>query len=111
LDQLVEQFTTQEPYSKAQRVFVIVDNGSAHPGYDRNTQVSYPNLTPGGNAAGRSGSLEPRSMSVVPRYCQFEGLRWSRRFRPEPSVGERSVPWASRGRRRDSTRTLGPVRG
>lgn len=28
-DALVEQFMTVEPYSKAQRVFVIVDNGSA----------------------------------------------------------------------------------
>jgi hypothetical protein len=31
-DALVEQFMTVEPYSKAQRVFVIVDNGSAHRG-------------------------------------------------------------------------------
>lgn len=31
-DALVEQFMSQPPYSKAQRVFVIVDNGSAHRG-------------------------------------------------------------------------------
>ena len=31
-DQLVEQFMSVEPYNKAQRVFVIVDNGSAHRG-------------------------------------------------------------------------------
>jgi len=31
-DQLVEQFMTVEPYCKARRVFVIVDNGSAHRG-------------------------------------------------------------------------------
>ena len=31
-DQLVEQFMTVEPYRKARRVFVIVDNGSAHRG-------------------------------------------------------------------------------
>jgi hypothetical protein len=31
-DQLVEQFMSIEPYSKAQRVFVIVDNRSAHRG-------------------------------------------------------------------------------
>jgi len=31
-DELVEQFMSVEPYSKAQRVFVIVDNGSAHRG-------------------------------------------------------------------------------
>ena len=31
-DALVEQFMSIEPYSKAQRVFVIVDNGSAHRG-------------------------------------------------------------------------------
>jgi hypothetical protein len=29
---LVEQFMSVEPYSNAQRVFVIVDNGSAHGG-------------------------------------------------------------------------------
>lgn len=31
-DKLVEQFMSVEPYSKAQRVFVIADNGSAHRG-------------------------------------------------------------------------------
>jgi hypothetical protein len=31
-DALVEQFMSVEPYSKARRVFVIVDNGSAHRG-------------------------------------------------------------------------------
>ena len=31
-DALVDQFMSVEPYSKAQRVFVIVDNGSAHRG-------------------------------------------------------------------------------
>jgi hypothetical protein len=31
-DTLVDQFMSQPPYSKAQRVFVIVDNGSAHRG-------------------------------------------------------------------------------
>ena len=46
-DQLVEQFMTVEPYSKAQRVFVIVDNGSAHRGQrsiDR-LQGAWSNLT------------------------------------------------------------------
>jgi hypothetical protein len=45
-DELIEQFMTQEPYSKAQRVFVIVDNGSAHRGQrsiDR-LQGAWPNL-------------------------------------------------------------------
>lgn len=45
-DQLVEQFMSVEPYSKAQRVFVIVDNGSAHRGQssiDR-LQGAWPNL-------------------------------------------------------------------
>ncbi len=45
-DQLVEQFMTQAPYSTAQRVFVIVDNGSAHRGQrsiDR-LQGAWPNL-------------------------------------------------------------------
>ena len=31
-DALVDQFMSQPPYDKAQRVFVIVDNGSAHRG-------------------------------------------------------------------------------
>jgi hypothetical protein len=45
-DALVEQFMTVEPSSKAQRVFVIVDNGSAHRGkrsIDR-LQGTWPNL-------------------------------------------------------------------
>ena len=45
-DALVEQFMSVEPYSKAQRVFVIVDNGSAHRGkksIDR-LQGAWPNL-------------------------------------------------------------------
>ena len=47
-DQLVEQFMSVEPYSKAQRVFVVVDNGSAHRGQrsiDR-LQGAWPNLIP-----------------------------------------------------------------
>lgn len=46
-DQLIEQFMTVEPYSKAQRVFVIADNGSAHRGQrsiDR-LQGDHKNLT------------------------------------------------------------------
>ena len=45
-DQLVDQFMSVEPYSKAQRVFVILDNGSAHRGQrsiDR-LQGAWPNL-------------------------------------------------------------------
>ena len=45
-DALVEQFMSVEPYNKAQRVFVIVDNGSAHRGkrsIDR-LQGAWPNL-------------------------------------------------------------------
>jgi hypothetical protein len=45
-DALVEQFMNQPPYNKAQRVFVIVDNGSAHRGQrsiDR-LQGAWPNL-------------------------------------------------------------------
>jgi hypothetical protein len=45
-DALVDQFMSVEPYSKAQRVFVIVDNGSAHRGQrsvDR-LQGAYDNL-------------------------------------------------------------------
>ena len=43
---LVEQFMTVEPYASAQRVFLIVDNGSAHRGQrsiDR-LQGAWPNL-------------------------------------------------------------------
>jgi hypothetical protein len=45
-DALVEQFMSAEPYGSAQRVFVIVDNGSAHRGQrsiDR-LQGAWPNL-------------------------------------------------------------------
>ena len=45
-DAPVEQFMSTKPYSKAQRVFVIVDNGSAHRGQrsiDR-LQGAWPNL-------------------------------------------------------------------
>lgn len=45
-DALVEQFMSTPPYSKAQRVFVIVDNGSAHRGKAsiRRLQGRYKNL-------------------------------------------------------------------
>jgi len=45
-DKLVEQFMSVEPYSKAQRVFVIVDNGSAHRGKKsiKRLQGRYKNL-------------------------------------------------------------------
>jgi hypothetical protein len=45
-DALIEQFMSSEPYASAQRVFVIVDNGSAHRGkrsIDR-LQGAWPNL-------------------------------------------------------------------
>jgi hypothetical protein len=45
-DQLIEQFMSVEPYRSAQRVFVVVDNGSAHRGrrsIDR-LQGAWPNL-------------------------------------------------------------------
>jgi DDE superfamily endonuclease len=45
-DALVEQFMSQHPYSRAQRVFLILDNGSAHRGQrsiDR-LQCAWPNL-------------------------------------------------------------------
>ncbi len=46
-DALVEQFMSQHPYANAQRVFLVVDNGSAHRGkrsIDR-LQGAWPNLT------------------------------------------------------------------
>jgi hypothetical protein len=45
-DKLVDQFMTVEPYSKARRVFVIVDNGSAHRGKKSITRLEgrYKNL-------------------------------------------------------------------
>ena len=45
-DALIEQFMSVEPYRSAQRVFVVVDNGSAHRGQrsiDR-LQGAWPNL-------------------------------------------------------------------
>jgi len=47
-DALVEQFMSVEPYASAQRVFLIVDNGSAHRGQrsiDR-LQGAWPGLIP-----------------------------------------------------------------
>lgn len=45
-DQLVEQFMTQHPYNRAQRVFLIIDNGSAHRGKRsiNRLQGAWPNL-------------------------------------------------------------------
>jgi hypothetical protein len=45
-DKLIEQFMTVEPYSNARRVFVIVDNGSAHRGKAsiKRLQSRYENL-------------------------------------------------------------------
>jgi hypothetical protein len=45
-DALIEQFMNQHPYRNAQRVFLVIDNGSAHRGkrsIDR-LQGSWPNL-------------------------------------------------------------------
>ena len=45
-DALVEQFMSQHPYRAAQRVFLVLDNGSAHRGkrsIDR-LQGAWPNL-------------------------------------------------------------------
>ena len=64
-DPLVEQFMSVEPYSKAQRVFVIVDNGSAHRGQrsiDR-LQGAWPNLRLVHTPAHGAGSTRPRSTS------------------------------------------------
>jgi hypothetical protein len=45
-DKLIEQFMTQEPYRSATRVFVVVDNGSAHRGKKsiKRLQGRYKNL-------------------------------------------------------------------
>jgi DDE superfamily endonuclease len=45
-DQLVQQFMSQHPYRRAQRVFLVIDNGSAHRGkrsIDR-LQGTWPNM-------------------------------------------------------------------
>lgn len=47
-DALVDQFMSQHPYKAAQRVFMVIDNGSAHRGkrsIDRLTGT-WPNLIP-----------------------------------------------------------------
>lgn len=46
-DRLVEQFMSQRPYKEARRVFLIVDNGSAHRGLKsvERLQSRYENLT------------------------------------------------------------------
>ena len=46
-DALVDQFMSQHPYTSAQRVFMVIDNGSAHRGkrsIDR-LEGAWPNLT------------------------------------------------------------------
>ena len=46
-DSLVDQFMSQHPYRRAQRVFLVIDNGSAHRGQrsiDR-LQGAWPNMT------------------------------------------------------------------
>jgi DDE superfamily endonuclease len=47
-DALVEQFMSVEPYRKARRVFLIIDNGSAHRGQRSIDRLhgSWPNLIP-----------------------------------------------------------------
>ena len=67
-DALVEQFMTVEPYSKAQRVFVIVDNGSAHRGrrsIDR-LQGAWPTLKLVHTPVHASWLNQPRSTSPSP---------------------------------------------
>ena len=60
-DKLVEQFMSVEPYSKARRVFVIVDNGSAHRGSEidrpppRPVQEPDPRPHPGPRQLGQPG--------------------------------------------------------
>jgi hypothetical protein len=47
-DALIDQFMSQHPYKQAQRVFLVIDNGSAHRGkrsIDR-LQGTWPNLIP-----------------------------------------------------------------
>ncbi len=44
-DALVEQFMSQHPYSRAQRVFLIIDNGSAHRANARSTVSKAPGRT------------------------------------------------------------------
>jgi hypothetical protein len=44
-DALVDQFMSQHPYKHAQRVFVIVDNGSAHRGKRSTTASKAPGPT------------------------------------------------------------------
>jgi hypothetical protein len=46
-DRLVEQFMSQKPYKEARRIFLIVDNGSAHRGLKsvERLQSRYKNLT------------------------------------------------------------------
>ena len=65
-DALVDQFMSQHPYTRAQRVFLIVDNGSAHRGkrsIDR-LQGAWPNLTVWCTLPSTPpGSTRPRSTS------------------------------------------------
>ena len=64
-DQLVDQFMSQHPYRRAQRVFLVIDNGSAHRGkrsIDR-LQGTWPNMTVVHTPSTPRGSTKPRSTS------------------------------------------------
>jgi transposase-like protein len=90
-DQLVDQFMSTEPYSKAQRVFVIADNGSAHRGkrsIDR-LQGAYKNLilvhTPVGERPRESLSELARlgARLIIQRAVEDEFDAWLGRARYE----------------------------
>jgi hypothetical protein len=67
-DALIEQFMRVEPYSKAQRVFVIVDNSSAHRGKNRSNDSKADTRTQSSSTppCTHPRSTRPRSTSPSP---------------------------------------------
>jgi len=86
-DKLVEQFMSVEPYSEAQRVFVIVDNGSAHRGkasikrLQRQIQKADPLGSQPGSSAIRSSGSVPCSLLCGAPVCRVFAIR-TPRLRP-----------------------------
>jgi hypothetical protein len=81
-DALVEQFMTQEPYSKAQRVFVIVEYADTIVMPTRVRKSSHR-----GMLAGRVGERRPAARHVLARLAWFPPAATSNRACGSPAHG------------------------
>ena len=69
-DQLVEQFMSVEPYSTAQRVFVIADNGSAHRGQRSIDRLKAPGRTCASSTPRSTQAAQPSRDLLLRRPAQ-----------------------------------------